>query len=209
MNRRLADSGVAAVSVVTPYYWKLTQEALYRHYAAILEQARIPVLAYNIPGNTGLNLDPETIGRLYREAGLAGAKDSSGDWNNTSGYLRATGSDFTLLTGADELFCMGLESGAKGAISAPANVLTHVMAAVYRRYVNGNLEGARQAQRDWNRVTGLLSRLGGFPGSVKLACDTLTAPVGLPRPPVLPGDAVEMEKIMPELLSIAAAYEAG
>ena len=83
--------GVAAVSVITPCYWKLTQEAIYRHYASVINATSIPVFVYNLPGNSGNNVDPETVGKLYRNEGLAGAKDSCAVWENTRGYMDETG----------------------------------------------------------------------------------------------------------------------
>ena len=175
MTRLCENEGVAAVSVITPYYWKLSQKALYRHYAAVIQSTSIPVFAYNLPQNTGNNLDPETVGRLYRNEGLAGAKDSCAKWENTRAYMDETDEGFCMLVGEDSLCLEGLKYGSKGSISAPANICTHVMSSIYRRFVSGDIEGAQQAQEDWNRITKYLGSTGAFPGSFKLATVVLKA----------------------------------
>lgn len=206
MTRLCEDEGVAAVSVITPYYWKLSQEALYRHYATVIHATKLPVFAYNLPQNTGNNLDPETVGRLYRQEGLAGAKDSCAVWENTRGYMDNTDDKFCMLIGEDSLCLEGLKYGAKGSISAPSNVLTNVMASIYNRFVAGDLEGAQQAQDDWNRIIKLLGSTGAFPGSYKLAASMLTSEVGPARLPVIPASRERMLEIIPELRAIAEKY---
>lgn len=206
MTRMCEGEGAAAVSVITPYYWKLSQEAIYRHYASVIHATTLPVFAYNLPNNTGNNVEPETIGRLYREDGLAGAKDSCAVWENTRGYMDVTGDNFCMLIGADSLCLQGLKYGAKGAISAPSNVFTKVMVSIYDRFVAGDIEGAEQAQADWNRITDLLGSTGAFPGSVKLAVNMLTSEVGPARLPVIPASKERMQEILPELRAIAEKY---
>lgn len=206
MTRMCEDEGVAAVSVVTPYYWKMSQEALYRHYANVITATKLPVFAYNLPQNTGNNLDPETVGRLYRQEGLAGAKDSCAKWENTKGYMDQTDSGFCMLVGEDSLCLEGLKYGSKGSISAPSNVCTHVMAAIYDRFVAGDIEGAQKAQDDWNRITAYLCSTGAFPGSFKLATSLMTSEVGPARLPVLPANADRMREVIPLIQEIADRY---
>ncbi len=205
-TRACADLGVDAVSVITPFYWKLSQEDLYAHYAEIIQHTELPVFAYNLPNNTGLNLEPETVGRLYRQEGLAGAKDSSGVWENTKGYMDQTDKGFTMLIGEDALCAKGLEYGASGSISAPANVYTYVMKAIYTRTMAGDLEGARKAQEDWNAIIARMASIGRFPANFKCATNILTARVGMPRRPVLPADPARLEAVRAELEAIASRY---
>lgn len=205
-TRACEELGVAAVSVISPFYWKLSQDDLFAHYAEVVRSTSLPVFAYNLPNNTGLNVDPETIGRLYREVGLRGAKDSSAVWENTKGYMDQTGEDFNMLVGSDGLCLEGLKYGACGSISAPANAYTYVMKAIYTRFTAGDLTGAQQAQDDWNAIISLMGSTGGFPGNFKLATDKLVSPVGAPRKPVQPGDPAKLEAVMDKLESIACKY---
>ncbi|MBR6767008.1 MAG: dihydrodipicolinate synthase family protein [Clostridia bacterium] len=206
MTRMCENEGVAAVSVITPYYWKMSQDALYRHYASVISATTLPVFAYNLPQNTGNNLDPETVGRLYRQEGLAGAKDSCAKWENTKGYMDQTDSGFCMLEGEDSLCLEGLKYGSRGSISAPSNVCTHVMAAIYDRFTAGDIEGAQKAQEDWNRITAYLGTTGAFPGSYKLATSLLTSEVGPARLPVLPADMDKMQAVLPLVKEIAERY---
>jgi len=206
MTRMCEGEGVAAVSVITPYYWKLSQEALYRHFATVIHATALPVFAYNLPQNTGNNLDPETIGKLYRQEGLAGAKDSCARWENTKGYMDQTGEGFCMLVGEDSLCLEGLKYGSQGSISAPSNVCTRVMASIYSRFTAGNLEGAQQAQDDWNRITKYLGSIGAFPGSFKMATDEMVAKVGPARLPVLPANREKLMEIIPLLREIEEKY---
>ena len=206
MTRMCENEGVAAVSVITPYYWKMSQDALYRHYASVISATTLPVFAYNLPQNTGNNLDPETVGRLYRQEGLAGAKDSCAKWENTKGYMDQTDSGFCMLVGEDSLCLEGLKYGSRGSISAPSNVCTHVMAAIYDRFAAGDIEGAQKAQEDWNRITAYLGTTGAFPGSYKLATSLLTSEVGPARLPVLPADMDKMQAVLPLVKEIAERY---
>ncbi|MBQ3078533.1 MAG: dihydrodipicolinate synthase family protein [Clostridia bacterium] len=206
MTKLLEDEGVAAVSVITPSYWKLSQEAMYRHYATVIENTTLPVFAYNLPNNTGNNLNPETVGKLYKECGLKGAKDSSANWENTKGYMDNVGSDFTMLIGEDSLCLKALQYGAKGNISAPCNAYTYVMAAIYNRFIKGDITGAEEAQNDWNYLTKRLNSTGQFPGTFKYATDRLTAKVGPVRKPCLTPDAEAFERLLPEMEAVAAKY---
>ena len=207
MTRMCKDEGLDAVSVITPYYWKLTQEALYKHYAEVIAASSVPVFAYNLPGNTGNNLDPETVGKLYRQEGLSGAKDSSAVWENTKGYMDATDDGFTMLVGEDSLCFKGLAYGSKGSISAPSNVMTYVMAAIYNRFTAGDIAGAEKAQADWGRVTAIMNSVGRFPGSFKALTDIMTSPVGPARAPVLTIEGEKLAQAKAELEKIAAEYK--
>ena len=208
MTKQCEDEGVAAVSVITPCYWKLTQEAIYRHYAAVIHATTLPVFVYNLPNNSGNNVDPETVGKLYREEGLKGAKDSCAVWSNTKAYMDVTGDDFTMLVGEDTLCLDGLKYGAKGNISAPSNTFTYVMAAIYNRFVAGDIKGAEEAQEDWNRLLKLFGSIGSFPGNYKLTTSRLTSDVGMARLPVLPADEEKFNAILPAAKEIAAKYRA-
>lgn len=206
LGSRLKDSGADAISVVLPYYFKPSQEEIYAHYARILEKSPLPVMAYNIPQFTGTQLEAATAARLWRENGLVGIKDSSGNFDTIKSYIDATDRGFRVIVGADEWIFKGLTHGACGAISAPSNVLTNVIRTIWARFTAGDLAGAEAAQADWNRVTKLISTLGTFPGTVKRAMTRLTLDVGGPRAPILQGSEARLDEILPELLEIAGRY---
>lgn len=206
MTRMCEGEGVAAVSVITPSYWRMSQEALYRHYASVIHATTLPVFAYNLPQNTGNNLDPETVGKLYRQEGLAGAKDSCAVWENTKGYMDQVDDGFCMLVGEDTLCLEGLKYGSKGSISAPSNAYTYVMAAIYNRFVAGDLEGAQQAQDDWNFIIRRFNAVGAFPGLVQAHHQPPDQRRGPRRAPVLPADEAKLNELLPELEAVAAKY---
>jgi len=206
MTKLCESEGVAAVSVITPSYWKLSQEAIYRHYASVINSTTLPVFVYNLPNNSGNNVDPETVGKLYRNEGLKGAKDSSAVWTNTKGYMDATGDDFCMLVGEDTLCLEGLKYGAKGNISAPCNTYTYVMAAIHKFFSAGDIKRAQQAQDDWNSILKLLGQIGGFPGNYKYTTSILTSDVGPARLPILPANAEKFKEVFPAADAIAAKY---
>jgi 4-hydroxy-tetrahydrodipicolinate synthase len=121
-TRTLSKLGVDAVMLVTPYYNKPTQEGLYRHFAAAADVSEAPIIVYNVPSRTAVDLLPATIGRLARHGRIQSVKDATGSVTRARETLGLVPSDFTLLSGDDatavELMC----AGARGVISVTANV---------------------------------------------------------------------------------------
>ena len=206
MTKMCRDEGIAAFSVITPFYWKLSQEAIYRHYASVIEATETPVFVYNLPKNTGNNVEPETVGKLYREAGLKGAKDSSAVWENTKGYLDQVGDDFTMLIGEDALCLKGLQYGAAGAISAPSNTYTRVITSIYDRFIAGDMAGAEEAQQDWNEIIRIMGLIGTFPQNFKRITNAVTCTVGPARLPVPPADESRVQEVLEKAGKIAEKY---
>ena len=206
LNKRLEGEGADAISVLSPIYWQASQEEMYAHFSDIIDAAKVPIIAYNIPRNTVNNVAPETIGRLYKDKKLAGAKDSSGNFDNFSGYLKNTGDDFVGIVGSDALILKGLQIGGKGAISAPSNMLTKVVCAIYDRFMAGDIAGAQDAQKDWDDILEIIKGIGTFPACFKFAVNHFTAPVGIPRRPLRPGSAEKFDAIMPVLNDYRAKY---
>ncbi len=134
-----------AALVVTPYYNKPTQEGLVRHYKALCEAVSIPIILYNIPGRTGLNMLPETVARIVENKNVIGIKEASGNIKQASDILSLCGPDFIVLSGEDPLnfplFCLG----AVGTISVLSNILPDEVSAMCRNVHTGQIEVARHA----------------------------------------------------------------
>ena len=106
-----------------------------------------PIIIYNIPARTGVNVAPDTIARLARIDNIVGAKDSSGNFDNMLQYIERTrGQDFHVLSGNDSLILWNLLAGGAGGIAGCANVYPETMVSIYERFVAGDLQGAREAQ---------------------------------------------------------------
>ncbi|MBN1675956.1 MAG: 4-hydroxy-tetrahydrodipicolinate synthase [Kiritimatiellae bacterium] len=183
---RMAEAvGVNAVSVLTPMFVKPTQDELFAHYQAIAESTTLPVLLYNNPAKTGVNLDVRTIERLAALDNIVGIKDSSGDFTRLSEYIRATrGADFAVLSGKDTLIHACLCHGGAGAVAASANVAPRLCADIYDRHVAGDTAAALAAQERLAPLR-MAFELGTFPAVIKEALDLVgiragpcLAPVG-------------------------------
>ena len=137
--------GVDAVLLVVPYYNKPTQEGLYLHFKHIASQVKIPIILYNIPGRSGVNMNPDTIGRLANDCkNIIGVKEASGSLQQASNILYLCGMDFLLLSGEDALNFPLLVIGGKGFITVTANVAPRDVAELYNSYVRGEFNQARE-----------------------------------------------------------------
>ena len=145
--RAARASGADGALAVTPYYNKTTQAGLIAHYTAVAEASEIPLILYNVPGRTGLNMRPETAAALARHENIAGLKEASGDMAQTLEAMRLCGADFAVYSGCDELTLPVLACGGAGVISVAANVVPEQMRALCALYFSGDAAGAQRIQR--------------------------------------------------------------
>jgi 4-hydroxy-tetrahydrodipicolinate synthase len=122
-TKKLADFGVDYALVITPYYNKPNQEGLYRHFMTVLEASPLPVVLYNVPGRTGVNLLPQTLLRLAAHEKLVAIKEASGDLMQIAEMVRLCGDQLHLLSGDDGLNLPILSVGGRGVVSVAANVV--------------------------------------------------------------------------------------
>lgn len=196
LAQRMEAVGADALSVISPYFIAPTQQELADHYRKVAEAVNIPIIMYNIPKNTGINIEPETVKSLIGVKNIAGIKDSSGNMENMQGYIDAgKGSDFVVLVGSDSKILPALKIGAAGAIAGTSNVIAELDVSIYENYLKGNLEVAEQAQKDIDVLRGVL-KLGTVPSVMKRAVTLLGINVGDARYPVskLPAEADEQIK---------------
>ena len=196
LAQRMEAVGADALSVISPYFIAPTQQELADHYRKVAEAVNIPIIMYNIPKNTGINIEPETVKSVIGVKNIAGIKDSSGNMENMQGYINAgKGSDFVVLVGSDSKILPALKIGAAGAIAGTSNVIAELDVSIYENYLKGNLEAAEQAQKDIDVLRGVL-KLGTVPSVMKRAVTLLGINVGDARYPVskLPAEADEQIK---------------
>lgn len=136
-------AGVDGTLLVTPYYNKPTQEGLYQHYKAVAEAVPIPIIPYNVPGRTGVNLLPETDARLAKISNIVGIKEATGDLKQISRVVELCGDDFAVLSGDDFTVLPVLSVGGRGVISVVSNVIPEDMAAMVDAFEAGDLDKAR------------------------------------------------------------------
>jgi 4-hydroxy-tetrahydrodipicolinate synthase len=143
LTKHAWESGADGALLVCPYYNRPTQEGLYLHYKAVAEAVPIPLVVYNIPGRTGINLMPETLARLSKIENVVGVKEASGSMKQMSDVINLCGPDFDVLSG-DDLFTLPLLSiGGKGIISVVSNVVPADMAGMVDAFAMGDLKKAR------------------------------------------------------------------
>ena len=147
LTRHAKRAGADAALVVTPYYNKPTQEGLYAHYRAIHDAVDLPLIIYNIPGRSVVDMTPETMGRLARLPNVVGVKDSTGDIVRPLLTHAACSPEFRQLTGEDANAVAFLAHGGHGAISVTANVAPRLCAGMHEAWRAGRADEALALQR--------------------------------------------------------------
>ncbi|TDI90421.1 MAG: 4-hydroxy-tetrahydrodipicolinate synthase [Candidatus Dadabacteria bacterium] len=144
LTRFAKEIGADATLLVVPYYNKPTQEGLYLHFKQIATQVNIPIILYNIPGRTGVNMTPETIARLAGDfKNIIGVKEATGSIPQASKILHLCAKDFLLLSGEDSINLPLLAIGGRGFITVTANIAPKDVADLYNHFNNGEFEKAR------------------------------------------------------------------
>lgn len=143
------QAGADAALLITPYYNKPTQEGLYRHFKAIATEVDLPLVPYNVPGRTGCNLLPATIGRLAHELpNIVGIKEATGNLAQVSDVIENCPRGFHVLSGDDFTVLPLLALGGEGVISVTSNIMPAAMAGLCDAFAAGDLEKARQIHYD-------------------------------------------------------------
>ncbi len=137
--------GADAALVVTPYYNKPSQEGLYRHYRAVAEATKLPVLLYSVPSRCGVEIGTETARRLAADcANIVAIKEAGGSADRVSQLRAVLPDDFTIISGDDALTLPFLAAGASGVISVTSNVIPAEVARMVRAFAEGDATGARR-----------------------------------------------------------------
>ncbi|MDD5711806.1 MAG: 4-hydroxy-tetrahydrodipicolinate synthase, partial [Smithellaceae bacterium] len=143
LTRHAYEAGADGALMVCPYYNRPSQEGLYQHFKTVADNVPIPIVLYNIPGRTGVNLLPETVARLSKVDNIIGIKEASGSLKQMQDVLDLCGGDFTVLSG-DDFFTLPLMTlGGKGIISVFSNVAPGDMAAMVDAFDAGQMEKAK------------------------------------------------------------------
>ncbi|OGP69450.1 MAG: 4-hydroxy-tetrahydrodipicolinate synthase [Deltaproteobacteria bacterium RBG_13_58_19] len=144
LTKHAQGAGVDAALMITPYYNKPTQEGLYQHFKTIADNTRIPIVVYNVPSRTSVNLLPETVARLAALPNIVGIKEATGDLKQCSKVLELCPDDFIVLSGDDFTVLPLLSVGGKGVISVVSNVAPKDMAGMCNAFFAGNLAEAQR-----------------------------------------------------------------
>lgn len=140
----MAEHGADGLLVVTPYYNKPTQEGLYRHFSAVADASPLPVVLYNVPGRTGVNLSAETTLRLAQHENIVGVKEASGNYSQICEIIRMAPHGFRVLSGNDNETFPLMACGADGVISVASNIAPAMMSRLTGMLADGYYDGARE-----------------------------------------------------------------
>ncbi|WP_413099872.1 4-hydroxy-tetrahydrodipicolinate synthase [Streptomyces sp. Inha503] len=144
ITKKAQEAGADAALVIVPYYARPTQEGLYAWYSELAEAVDIPLLVYNIPARTGVEIAPETVGRLSRDVPqIIGMKEASPDFAHANFVLRECGPEFLLFSGLEALCFPLLAIGGAGFISVTANLVPREIARMYEAFTEGDWDEAR------------------------------------------------------------------
>ena len=144
LSKKAEDMGADALLVVTPYYNKCSQEGLMRHYLAVADSTKLPIIAYNVPGRTGVNMKPETLAKLAKHPNIVAMKEASGDISQVAEMARTC--DVDLYSGNDDQIIPLMSLGGKGVISVLANVAPKVAHDIAALYLAGDIKKASELQ---------------------------------------------------------------
>jgi dihydrodipicolinate synthase len=148
LSKRAEQAGADGLLLVTPYYNKATQKGLYTHYKAIADAVSIPCILYNVPGRTGMKIEPKTMADLYHNVkNIVGVKEATGDVGATSDLMRLVDEDFLLYSGEDGIIVPLLSIGGSGVISVLSNVAPKQTAEICKKWFAGDVKGAWEEQK--------------------------------------------------------------
>ncbi len=179
--RKATELGADALLSVTPYYNKTSQEGLYRHFKAMAESTDLPIILYNVPSRTNLNIQPQTIKRLSAIPNIVAVKECN--LLQVPEVARLCGDDIVLYSGEDGLVVPMLALGAKGVISVAAHIIPKEMSDLVHTFLNGDIAESRRIQLDYlPLINALFSDVNPIP--VKEALNILGWEVGECRMPL-------------------------
>lgn len=194
LTKAAENTGVDGIMLVTPYYNKPSQEGLYKHFRTIAENSSLPIMLYNIPGRTQVNLMPETVARLAEIPNIVAIKEASGDLEQVS-YLRTiTNQDFLIYSGDDSLTLPILSVGGCGVVSVAAHLVGRRIKAMVDAFFAGRVQEATSIHLELLKIFRTLF-ITTNPVPVKRSLEYLGIQTGPVRLPLVDLTQEEAEKI--------------
>ncbi len=194
MTKFAESVGADGALIVTPYYNKTTQEGLIAHYKAIAKETNLPIILYNVPSRTGVNILPKTCQELSKLKNIVAIKEASGNLSQVAEIANLCGDELNIYSGNDDQILPVLSVGGIGVISVLSNIMPEFTHTMVEDFLDGNLQKAKKAQiRAIPLIKALFSEVNPIP--VKAALNLLGYDCGMPRMPLL-----EMSKQNQEIL---------
>lgn len=207
LAKELQHLGVDGLLSVTPYYNKVTQDGLYRHYKAIAEAVPLPIIVYNVPGRTGVNVETATLKRLSEIPNICGVKEASGNISQMAAVCHNLPESFDILCGDDALTIPLCALGGRGLISVVSNQIPGEMTKLVQSAMSGDFAGARKLQRQWFPLMEMnFAESNPIPVKASMALMGLLEPVyRLPMCPPLPQTQTKIEAVLKQVGLLAGA----
>lgn len=198
MSKYAEEVGADAILVVTPYYNKTTQQGLIAHYTEIARTVKIPIIMYNVPGRTGVNILPETCKELSKIENIVAIKEASGNISQVAQIASLCQDDLAIYSGNDDQIIPILSLGGKGVISVLSNIMPKYTHDMTKKYLEGNVKEATKMQLDViDLIDTLFVEVNPIP--VKYALNLMEFDFGIPRLPLIEM-SIKNKKMMEEVM---------
>lgn len=196
LTKECAYAGADGVLVVTPSYYKsdMTDEALKCYFNSVADESPVPLLLYNMPRNTGINIGPNLVDALAKHPNIAGIKDSSGNIAQIAEIIAKCPQDFAVFAGSGNFLLPTLALGGVGGTLAVANVVPDYCVAIYKLYKDGQMDKAKKLQLGLLELNAAVTTRYGI-GGMKAAMEVVGFHGGSPRRPILPATEDVRRKI--------------
>ncbi|MRI66558.1 4-hydroxy-tetrahydrodipicolinate synthase [Gracilibacillus thailandensis] len=208
MTKKAETIGVDGVMLVAPYYNKPSQEGMYQHFKVIAESTTLPVMLYNIPGRTSVNMNPETIIELAKIDNIVSVKEASGNLDVMTKIIRETSQDFSLYSGDDNLTLPAVAIGANGIVSVSSHIIGNEMNEMVAACQNGDFWRAQELHQYLLPIMQTMF-MAPSPTPVKAALGMNGIDVGNVRLPLVPLNEEEMQILRHHLHFLQENYYAG
>src|SRR6266436_9156190 len=204
---RATTAGAEAVLVITPSFYKsaITQEALVKHYQAVADAARVPVILYSMPDLTGIKIEPETAARLSEHKNIIGMKDSSAEVAKFAETVQSVPKDFAVMIGNGTVLCEALQAGAEGGVLAVGCASPELCIEIYRAVHAGEIDRASTLQEKLTPLARAVTKTYGI-GGLKTAMDMAGYVGGAVRKPLQLPDETARGEIETLLREAVAAF---
>jgi 4-hydroxy-tetrahydrodipicolinate synthase len=194
LTRDAEEAGADGALVITPYYYKLSEREFLEHYREVIRSTRLPIIIYNVPLYTGVNLPVSVVVRLAESDRVVGIKETSGSIAQIAELIRLVGDKISVLGGTTDVILPTLALGGKGALIGIANVIPKLCRKLYDDYADGRIDEARKIQLNIMPLNAVLFKKYN-PVTVKEALKMMGLPGGHPRKPLQPLNEEEKREI--------------
>ncbi|MEH6848436.1 4-hydroxy-tetrahydrodipicolinate synthase [Bacillus pseudomycoides] len=201
LTKKAEEVGVDAIMLVAPYYNKPSQEGMYQHFKTIAENTKLPIMLYNVPGRSIVQISVDTVVRLSQIPNIVAIKDAGGDVLTMTEIIEKTYDDFAVYSGDDGLTLPAMAIGAKGIVSVASHIIGNEMQDMIAAFRTGDMKTAQKLHQMLVRVTNALF-MAPSPTPVKTALQFVGLDVGSVRLPLLPLTEAERTQLLEVIQSI-------